>query len=276
MGETNMGESGMSESGIGEIDATDRDLVREETLQESSVRYDPPIRWFLRGTAVGMLLMAAVNALSYFFRSSDWTSLVQPNLHSKEAIGFPFVVWEAGNTYGGMFADYPRLGLNVAVAAAVGSLLGWYTARKTPFLNGLLTQLETESIERESQPIQFSLRGLMIATTVIAVTATLARNFAARPETLIAIYLFGPLLLCVIAMLPRNLSWEKRVVLIIPATFLLIAVAIAVGTVMNMEFDKVLMGVFLSWTPQSALAAVGLTGWLLRDLARNESTAVVN
>ena len=27
---------------------------------------------------------------------------------------------------------------------------------------------------------------------------------------------------------------------------------------MGMEFDKVLMGIFLCWTPQSALAAVGL------------------
>ena len=257
---------------MGETDAMNRETPEEAKL-DSSPRNDPPIRWFLRGTAVGMLLMAAVNALSYFFRSADWSSLVQPNLHSEESIGFPFVVWEAGNTYSGMFADYPSLGLNVLFAAAVGSVLGWYTMRKTEFLNGLLTQMENEAKDREPQPIQFSLRGLMIATTVIAVAAMLARNFAARPETPIAIYVFGPLLLVVVAMLPRNLSWEKRVALIIPATLLLIAVAIAVGTVMNMEFDKVLMGVFLSWTPQSALAAVGLTAYLLHELSRPEDSA---
>jgi hypothetical protein len=69
-------------------------------------------------------------------------------------------------------------------------------------------------------------------------------------------------------MLPRRLSWQKRVVIIIPATLTLIAVAIAVGNAMSMEFDKVLMGIFLCWTPQSALAAIGLTATILITQAR--------
>jgi hypothetical protein len=86
-----------------------------------------------------------------------------------------------------------------------------------------------------------------------------------------AIYGLGPLLLVAIAMLPRRLSWQKRVVIIIPATLTLIAVAIAVGSAMEMEFDKVLMGIFLCWTPQSALAAIGLTATLLVAQARNRT-----
>ena len=240
----------------------------------SELRQDSPIRWFLRGTAIGMLLMAAVNAISYFFRTSDWSNLVTSRLRSEEAVGFPFVVWEAGNTYGGMYADYRRLGLNLLVAVAFGSVVGWFAARKTTFLNGLISQLDHGAIQRRAPPIQFSLRGLMVTTAVVAVVATLARNFAARPETLITIYALGPASLVVLVMLPQGLNWEKRVALIIPATFLLISVAIAVGTAMGMEFDKVLKGIFLCWTPQSALAAIALTAWLLHDLSKASSDSL--
>jgi len=135
----------------------------------------------------------------------------------------------------------------------------------------MVTEMQGEATRHQQQPIQFSLRGLLITTTVVAVAATLARNFAARPETLIAIYALGPLALVAIAMLPRRLSWQKRVVIIIPATLTLIAVAIAVGNAMSMEFDKVLMGIFLCWTPQSALAAIGLTATILITQARGLS-----
>lgn len=238
---------------------------------------DSPTRWFLRGTAVGMLLMAAANAISYFFRSADWSSLVGPPKSYSEAVGFPFVVWEAGNTYGGMFADYPMMAVNIVVAALAGSIIGAIAARKTVFLNGLIHQMQREASKQPQQPIQFSLQGLMVATTFAAVAAMLARQFAARPETLIAIYTAGPMLLVIIAMLPRRLSWQKRVVIIIPATLTLIGVAIAVGNAMGMEFDKVLMGIFICWTPQSALAAVLLTAALLAGQAREFSqTPTVN
>lgn len=232
---------------------------------------DSPAKWFLRGTAVGMLLMATANAISYFIRSSDWSSLVGRPQSFGESIGFPFVVWEAGNTYGGMFADYRMMVVNIAVAALAGSILGVVAARKTEFLNGLIHDMQQEASKHAHQPIQFSLLGLLVATTIAAVVAMLARQFAARPETLIAIYVLGPLLLVAIAMLPRRLSWKKRVAIIIPATFTLIAVAIAVGSALGMEFDKVLMGIFLCWTPQSALAAVGLTLTILVAQARHSA-----
>ncbi len=238
------------------------------TIQSAALNGDSATRWFVRGTAVGMLLMAAVNALSFFVRTSDWSSLVGPSSTADESIGFPATVWEAGNTYGGMYADYRMLGLNILFAAAVGSLLGWLAARKRDFLNGLLHQMPSGTEAKKHQPIQFSLRGLLIATTLVAVSATLARHFAARPETLVAIYAFGPLGLVAIAMLPQRLSWQKRVVIIIPATLTLIAVAIAVGTAMQMEFDKVMLGVFLCWTPQSAIAALALTSYILVRQAR--------
>ncbi|GAA5505670.1 hypothetical protein [Novipirellula caenicola] len=221
-------------------------------------------RWFLRGTAVGMLLMAAVNALSYFVRSSDWSSLVGKPQSQNESIGFPLTVWEAGNTYGGLFADYPNMGVNILVAAAVGSLIGMVAARYRDYLNQLVGDFdEGDSANSRTQPIQFSLFGLMVVTTIAAVFATVASKLAVRPETLIAIYTLGPVTLVALAMLPRRLSWQQRVVIITPAAFSLIAVAIAVGRGLGMEFDKVLMGIFLSWTPQSAIAAIMLTSYLL-------------
>lgn len=227
-------------------------------------------RWFLRGMAVGLLLMASINAISFFVRSSDWTCLVGPPQSNEASIGFPLVVWESGNQYGGLFADYPNLGLNVLVAMLVGSVIGAIAAAKTELLNQLIGSIQDvpsttpDALERSPQsPIQFSLQGLMIMTTVVAVAVAMVSKLAANPTTLIGIYTLGPIGLVTLAMIPRRLSWQHRVVLLIPITFGLIAIAILVGNTLQMEFDKVLMGVFLCWTPQSALAAVVLTAWIL-------------
>ncbi len=240
-------------------------LTRADALgiSNDSPFQDSAIRWFVRGLAIGMLIVAAINAISYFLRSSDWGGLVGPPRGYVESLGFPLVIWEGGNTYGGMFVDYANLGWNVMFAVGVGSVIGFFVARRANFLNRLIQQLQSASVDRQHQPIQFSLLGMMIATAVIAIAATIARKYAARPETLVAIYALGPLVLVAMAMLPQRLAWQKRVMIIIPATFTLIAVAIAVGIALGMEFDKVMMGIFLCWTPQSVLAAVGLTVWVL-------------
>ena len=67
----------------------------------------------------------------------------------------------------------------------------------------------------------------------------------------------------ILAYLPRRLRWQQRVAILTPATFVLIAVAIALGTALDVDFDKVLMGIFICWTPQAAIAAIALTAWLL-------------
>jgi hypothetical protein len=253
---------------------SDPDLANGTHGDQPPAVTDSATRWFLRGLAVGMLLIASINALSYFFRSARWGTIVGRPAAFQESIGFPFQVWEAGNTYGGMFVDYQVLGLNILVAMLVGTVVGWITARHTASLNRLIEQMQFDATGRESPPIQFSLRGLMLATLIVAVIATIARQFAARRETLVAIYALGPLVLVVIAMLPRGLSWQKRVVIIVPATLTLIAVAITVGTAIDIEFDKVLMGIFLCWTPQSALAALGLTASILYVQSRQGAKMV--
>ena len=71
-------------------------------------------------------------------------------------------------------------------------------------------------------------------------------------------------------MLPHRLTWQKRIMIIVPAAYALIGTAIAVGFAMGMEFDKVLMGIFLCWTPQSAIAAVALTATIFFSQYRHD------
>jgi hypothetical protein len=239
------------------------------TSVETSIPFTgSPIVWFLRGTSLGALLMAAVNALSYFVRSEEWGSLVgMQSKYGSESLGFPFQVWESGNTYGGMFADYSMIGLNTVVAVGVGMLLGAWAGWNACLLNRLLARALQDQPEMTHRPVQFSLSGLLLVTTLSAIVASAASQMAIRPETLMVIYVLGPLGLIILAMMPRNINWQQRVVIITPATFCLIAIALAVGYKLQMEFDKVLMGIFLCWTPQSAFAAVALTVWVFAQEA---------
>ena len=88
--------------------------------------------------------------------------------------------------------------------------------------------------------------------------------------TLIAIYALGPSCLVGIAMIPKKLRWQTRVAIIIPVTLCLIFIAVAVGFRLRIDFDRVLLGIFLCWVPQSAFAAIGLTMWLFWQLAKND------
>lgn len=219
-------------------------------------------RWFAGGCAACMLLFAAINAASYFFRASDWSSLVSPGRNFSESLGFPLVMWEGGNSYGGWFVDYASLGWNVLIGFITTVVFGLFVARWSETLNRLFAEYESDG-QTSGRSIQFSVRAIMVATLLIEVVVALAKNFAGKPETLIAIYTAGPAVLVAIAMLPQKLTWESRVAILIPATMLMIWVAVVAGGSLNMEFDKVLFGIFLCWTPQTALAAVGLCGWLL-------------
>ncbi|MEL7335602.1 MAG: hypothetical protein AAFN70_05275, partial [Planctomycetota bacterium] len=79
----------------------------------------------------------------------------------------------------------------------------------------------------------------------------------------------GPILLVLGAFLPRGLTWQQRVKLILPLIAGLIAGAIGLGAALDVPFDKVLLGIFLCWTPQSAIAAIGLSAWIMICEYRN-------
>lgn len=203
--------------------------------------------------------MGSLNALSFFFRTGGWGSLLGGLDARNEAIGFPFEVWHAGNMYGGLFVNYVGLLLNLSIGLAICVAIGLGTLTQTRWLNRMISDIESRVGEREKQQFQFSLRGLMLATVLAALLSAMARSFAARSEFLMAIYLFGPVTLVLLAMLPRWISWQQRVAIITPATLILIGVAIGIGSALEIEFDKVLMGIFVCWVPQSGLAALLLT-----------------
>ena len=229
--------------------------------------------WFLRGLGAGILLMAAVNAASYFGRSDGLGDLYGPSHRYAEAIGFPLEMWREGNAYGGYFVSYPALGLNALCALACGSVLGLLAVSRMSQLNTWIADVEQQITHRENRKFQFTLFGLMAGTALTAVAASVARTLSPRPEALGAIYWCGPTALIILALIPYRISWEHRVAILVTAAVVFIAVAIAIGTALKMEFDKVLLGIFLCWTPQSMLLALlVMTGTLVGYYRRSIRT----
>ena len=122
----------------------------------------------------------------------------------------------------------------------------------------------------------------MVLMTLFSIVAAGARYAqAGRPEVLGAFYILGPWLLVIAAFLPSGLSWQQRVVLVVPFTILLMAGGIAIGRSLTpaVEFDKILLGTFLCWTPQSVLASTVITAgvlWHWRRTRIGVSSSVVD
>ncbi len=215
--------------------------------------------WFFRGFLAGILLMGSLNAISFFVRTGGWGSLLEGFGAGKEAIGFPFELWSSGNNYGGLLVNLTGLLLNTSMTIAISSVLGLVTLTQIGWLNRMVADIESRAEESSERKFQFSLRGLLLATVFVAMLAAMARPFSARSEFLAGIYLFGPAALVILAILPRGVSWQQRVAIMTPAAFVLITAAMGIGSALDVEFDKVLMGIFVCWVPQSALAALGIT-----------------
>lgn len=225
-----------------------------------------PARWFARAFTVGLLMVGGANAVSYFFRSDGLGNLLGTHPGRHEAIGFPVEIWEQGNAYAGFFVDYGAVLVNFAAAAALGCLLGAIALRLTPFFNDIEARVIAEMEGRERNHFQFSMRGLIGATVVASLIAALWRSsLAARPEVLGAIYLLGPGVLVATALLPRNIPWQQRVAILVPLAAMTIGAALTIGSSLPspLDFDQVLLGVFVCWTPQSIAGAVLLTAAIL-------------
>ncbi|MCA9176815.1 MAG: hypothetical protein KDB14_20140 [Planctomycetales bacterium] len=224
--------------------------------------------WFVRGVMIGLLMAGACNAGSYFVRSGGGNLLGQ-RADAREAIGFPWQVWEQGNSYGGYFVDYRAMSANVAIALLIGSVCGSVLFLLRTRLDDIVAEFEAEmeasrGTRDHSPQLQFSLRGLLFSTGIVALlSAVLRLALAQRPEALGAIYFLGPWVLVGAALLPRKLPWQHRVALIIPLTFGLIVVGVGIGATLHRDLEQVLMGIFVCWTPQAVLAAMVLTLALL-------------
>lgn len=219
--------------------------------------------WFVRGMAGGFMLVAALNAISWFYLSSGWTDLCGATLNSDiEAIGFPFEIWREGQYFGnGWLINFPMFGLNLLVAVGVAIFGGFVALTLAPIFTRIIKEFESNEAPRRPLRLTFSVRGLFVATTIAAVMLGVTRMLGVSPWLLGTIYFAGPLVLILIAMAPVGLHWEQRIVIVIAFAILMLVGSVMVGTKLNMEFDRVLFGVFICWVPQSVFAAALSLVW---------------
>jgi len=70
-----------------------------------------------------------------------------------------------------------------------------------------------------------------------------------------AIYFLGPVVTILIAMAPRGLHWQHRVIVLTVLVAVMIAIAFSTALKLGVPLDRVMLGIFVSWTPQSTFAA---------------------
>ncbi len=231
--------------------------------------------WFMQGFCIAFLLIAAGNAASYFWRSASFGLLFDGNLRSNEAIGFPFEVWSANSEFGPLYVNYLMMGVNGLFGSIVGLVLGVLAMKLPRQLDAMISDFEKQSnLHKRTVSFQFSMFGLMGATAIIGLLVAGVTQWAGTRELLWFVYLLGPALLIGIAFLPQGLHWQSRSLILILVAAIIIAGAIWSGNLRGMEFDRVLMGIFVFWTPQSAIAAFLLLVGFIAQRLQSEKTVV--
>jgi len=232
---------------------------------------DTVIGWLGRGLMAGFLIAAALNALSYLYWSGGWQTLTRPNA-VPQAIGFPREMWRFGVSYNGATIDWPAFIINNLVALAFGLILACCFVWKRKWLSQFADAMIAEEQNKSSgNQWQFSISGMLSMTAFFAAVAGLARwALGAGPEMLLAIYLIGPTALILTAMLPKGISWQYRVILLAPATFITIGFAVLLGSRLDIPFDHVTLAIYICWVPQTVIAAMLLTIGLAVRYAINQ------
>ncbi len=216
-----------------------------------------------------LLIWAAANALSYFFRSDGWGNLLGQSPQNGVAIGVPWLVWREG----GVIGDYSRLALlgNVVVAllsaAVAHGLVAWFAGRsnRAPALAAA-----TMATQPPGRALQFQLRTLLGLVVVEAVVLGGIRSYGdARPALLAAIYVLGPTVLLAVAWRLRDVIPAHRNLAITLVGLLFVPAAAALGESIEGigDFTRGLLGLFVCWVPQCVFLAVLLVGLRrMRDL----------
>ncbi|MDA8563861.1 hypothetical protein N9L06_05350 [Mariniblastus sp.] len=219
--------------------------------------------WFARGVMGGFLLMAAVNAVSYFFRTGGFGTLLGYEPMPTEAIGFPMEIWNENKTYRGFIVDYRAMGINLLVALLPGVLFGMIGVWFRDSFNQHIHEFEEKEANSKRLSLQFSTKTLLILTTVVAVAVAALSTWRESRITLAAIYLLSPALLIALAMLPDSIRWYWRALLLVIVAKATIGIGIASGMSLGVPFEKVMFGIFVCWVPQSVFAAFLITAWLV-------------
>lgn len=234
-----------------------------------------PLHWFGRGLASGVILVAAANALSYFVRSQSIADLIGSKQDVQEAMGFPFKIWDEGTVFrNAIYVDYAMVGLNLLVGLVLGTVLGIAAVCLRHRFNGWVAEFERKNPNVGRLKVQFSVKSMLLITTIAAVLIATLTRWNGTPEVLIAIYFLGPIALLSIAMLPSKIHWQHRAAIVSLMAVGMIGIAISSGMLLKVPIDRVLLGIFVSWTPQSAFGAFLLTvGLTIQLLWFNNPTA---
>lgn len=221
--------------------------------------------WFGRGLLAGLMIAAAANGLSYFFRSDGVKNLIGASRSQQEAIGIPFEVWRRGQAYGTFLVDFPSFFANCGLGALFGIAVGLIVAGRFRALNRLtLTAVRRDGISNGPTPgFQFSIRSLLVIMSIAALLLSSIVNLSPSPKVLAAIFFAGPWAMVGLSMLPPRIQWQHRVVIMANLAVIVIGVAIYVGNRLNKPFDEILMGIFICWTPQSVLGIMTLVGYFV-------------
>ncbi len=219
--------------------------------------------------AAGLLLIGAANSASYFFRTGGIQPLLSKSASSPSgAIGFPWEIWREGQTYGGWMIDYATLPWNLMAGIGLGFVFGICGIIGRSRFNTWVAEFERREDQFEPARVQFSVRGLLLLTTIVALIFAATTSWGSSTQLLGAIYFLGPLCLILIAMFPNRIRWQARVVILVAVAIALIATAVATGLRLGLTADDVLLGIFVSWTPQSAFVAFLITLFLIFQLWR--------
>ena len=217
--------------------------------------------WFLRGFAGGIMLLAAINAASYFWLTPGYGDLVGYSDNTDEALGFPYEIWREGSVWGTHFVNYQHVAINLGAGAGLGIILGFFGIIGRAGFNQWVAEFEAEQHrdQQVSRTIQFSVKSLLFLTAVVAVFVSLLTRWSGSWEGLTLVYVAGPASLIGIAMFPDQIHWKLRAVIVSTLSLLVIGIALFSGYRLSMPLDRVMLGFFVCWTPQSVFAAFFIT-----------------
>lgn len=212
---------------------------------------------FLLGAFWTLLFFAALNAVSYFFRSDGFGDLVGARPQNAEAIGLPKEIWREPPHSRSEHIDGGALLFNIGVWLTVsvpGGLLVMVAFGVR--LTNAIIRLSIRKYRHSSQQprrLQFSLRTLMLLTAVVAVVVAGARRSVPLRRALLGtIYLCGPWIIVTASWLSRRLVAGHRRVVVYGTITLLLAATILLGLTLPGidDFVRVLLGVYVCWVPQ--------------------------
>lgn len=214
------------------------------------------------GLLAGVLLFAALNALSYFVRTGG-------PLRYRGSIGFPWLAWEGfGNGFGHFYPD--ALIKNVAVgllaSLAAGCLFALLVRGERPLF---WPQFPLPSHDDRTGPEaflgrQFSMRGMLALVTAAAVLLAMGQeaHFRTKREILTIVYWLGPTCLASAFCLASWLAPRARDQIMLLVTALVLGAPLILGASSRLSDPTLLaLGFFIHWTPQCVLLLAFFAVW---------------